>query len=346
MAVLGGRRLALVISVIAALLLAAAAIAVAVLRPSGLEGTTAPPTTGAPATTAGPLAGSSPSVSVAPGEPSPTTTDEPGGLVPPPAPGATIEPPGAPAGPAQEPANPSELPAPAPPPQPGSLVPSPQPVPAPSNALPDALRGLDIERIPTTRRIAALTFDAGAGSAGLAPILATLRSEQVAATFFVTGQWALGNPTGVAEIAAAGHRLANHSMTHPAFRGLSDAQIASELVRAQAAILAGGADPRPLFRFPYGDRDARTISAVNANGYAAVRWTVDSLGWQGTMGGTRGPGFVVSRVMGAEQPGMIVLMHVGSHPEDGSTLDADALPALIAQLRAAGYSFVTLDVLL
>jgi hypothetical protein len=41
-----------------------------------------------------------------------------------------------------------------------------------------------------------------------------------------------------------------------------------------------------------------------------------------------------------------VLLHAGSHPDDGSTLDADALPEVIAQLRAAGYGFVTLDVLL
>jgi hypothetical protein len=32
-----------------------------------------------------------------------------------------------------------------------------------------------------------------------------------------------------------------------------------------------GADPRPLFRFPYGDRDTRTIRAVNATGYLPVR---------------------------------------------------------------------------
>ena len=326
MAVLAGRRLALVISVIVALLIAAAAIAVAVavLSPGPSGGTTAPP--------------------VATGTPSPTASGKPSGSpTPPPVTGSAT--PGGPGPTPQEP-GPSDIPAPAPPPQPGSQVPSPQPAPPASAALPAALRGLDVERIPTTQRIAALTFDAGASSAGLASILETLRAERVPATFFVTGQWAAGNPDGVAQIVAAGHRLGNHSMTHPAFRSLNDAEIGSELVRAQAAILAGGADPRPLFRFPYGDRDARTIAAVNAHGYAAVRWTVDSLGWQGTMDGTRRPDFVVSRVMGAAQPGMIVLMHVGSHPVDGSTLDADALPALIAQLRAAGYSFVTLDALL
>lgn len=44
-------------------------------------------------------------------------------------------------------------------------------------------------------------------------------------------------------------------------------------------------------------------------------------------------------------PGEIVLMHVGSHPTDHSTLDANALPRVISGLRAAGYGFVTLDAL-
>jgi peptidoglycan/xylan/chitin deacetylase (PgdA/CDA1 family) len=37
-----------------------------------------------------------------------------------------------------------------------------------------------------------------------------------------------------------------------------------------------------------------------------------------------------------------VLMHVGSHPTDGSMLDADALPRIISGLRDRGYRFVTL----
>jgi peptidoglycan/xylan/chitin deacetylase (PgdA/CDA1 family) len=52
---------------------------------------------------------------------------------------------------------------------------------------------------------------------------------------------------------------------------------------------------------------------------------------------------VVNRVLAAARPGEIVLMHVGSHPTDGSTLDASALPKVISGLRAKGYSFVTLE---
>jgi hypothetical protein len=39
-------------------------------------------------------------------------------------------------------------------------------------------------------------------------------------------------------------------------------------------------------------------------------------------------------------------MHVGSHATDGSTLDAESLPNMIAELRARNYCFLTLDDLL
>ena len=51
----------------------------------------------------------------------------------------------------------------------------------------------------------------------------------------------------------------------------------------------------------------------------------------------------ITRVLGAARPGEIVLMHVGANPDDGTTLDAAALPSVISGLRARGYGFVTLD---
>ncbi len=114
---------------------------------------------------------------------------------------------------------------------------------------------------------------------------------------------------------------------------------------AQQAILrVNGADTRPLFRFPYGDVNSRVLADVNRLGYVAVRWTVDSLGWEGTSGG-QSVQSVINRVLAAAQPGEIVLLHLGSNPDDGTTLDAAALPAIIDGLRARGYGFVTLQAL-
>lgn len=214
------------------------------------------------------------------------------------------------------------------------------------DAVPPGLLGQDIERIPTSSRIVALTFDAGANGNAVPSILATLAREHVPGTFFLTGTFVRQFPDATRSITAAGHRLANHSATHPEFTSLTSDQIRDEVRSAERAIRdATGADPRPFFRFPFGDRDTRTIQVVNDLGYVPVRWTVDTLGWQGTSGG-RSAAEVVQRVVDRATAGEIVLMHVGSHPTDGSTLDADALPEIIARLRSAGYQFVSLDALL
>lgn len=234
---------------------------------------------------------------------------------------------------------------PAGPTSPGTARP-PQPTrPGSSTGFPVALRGVDLERIPTARRVVAFTFDAGANADAVPSILDTLRRERITATFFLTGDFAADFPGAARSIVAAGHRLGNHSVSHPHFPPLTDARLREEVLGAERTLVAvTGASPKPLFRFPYGDRDARTIRAVNGMGYVAVRWTVDSLGWQGLE--RQSAAGVAERVLAAARPGQIVLMHVGSHPGDRSTLDADALPAVIAGLRRQGYGFVTLDTLL
>jgi peptidoglycan/xylan/chitin deacetylase (PgdA/CDA1 family) len=209
--------------------------------------------------------------------------------------------------------------------------------------IPVGLMGQDITAIPTTQKVVALTFDAGANADGLASILSTLSSRHVTATFFLTGQWAARYPSSAKVLVAGGYRLGNHTDTHPYLTKLTDSAITSQLVTARSKILAaGGTDPRPLFRFPYGDRNSHTISVVNRAGYIAVRWTVDSLGWKGTSGG-QSTATVVNRVVAAARPGEIVLMHVGSNPDDHTTLDANALPTVIERLEGLGYRFVTLD---
>jgi peptidoglycan/xylan/chitin deacetylase (PgdA/CDA1 family) len=211
---------------------------------------------------------------------------------------------------------------------------------------PADLAGKDVERLPTDRKVAALTFDAGANADAVPAILATLSRERITGTFFLTGDFVTRYPDAARQITRAGHLIGNHSATHPAFTGLALARIRSEVEGAAQSIrTVTGVDPRPLFRFPFGDRDARAIAAVNGLGYVPVRWTVDAVGWQGTMNGTRTVSYTIGRVLQAVTPGMIVLMHVGSNPADHSTLDADALPAVIAGLRQRGYDFVTLAML-
>ena len=216
---------------------------------------------------------------------------------------------------------------------------------AAAQPLPPGLGGRNWTAIPAAPKVVALTFDAGANADGVPSILATLGKYHVPATFFLTGNFVRDFPSASKAIAAAGERIGDHSVSHPYFTKLTDAQILDQVLTAQAQIKqVTGADPWPWFRFPYGDYNPHTISVVNSAGFVPVGWTVDTLGWEGTSGGITTQ-TVLNRVLASARPGEIVLMHCGSNPDDHSTLDAAALPAVIQNLQARGYSFVTIDAL-
>ena len=210
----------------------------------------------------------------------------------------------------------------------------------PLTAVRHQLRGEIRDRLATSRRVVALTFDAGADDAGAPKIVRALTRAHAAATFFMTGRWAQLYPHWARRISAR-YPIGNHTYDHTDLLSLSSARVARELRLATAAIKhATGRSPAALFRFPYGSSSASTLAVVNHLGYTAVGWTVDTLGWEGT---TQGQSLhsVIARVLDHLQPGEIILMHVGANPNDHSTLDADALPTILAKIRARGYTFAT-----
>jgi peptidoglycan/xylan/chitin deacetylase (PgdA/CDA1 family) len=191
------------------------------------------------------------------------------------------------------------------------------------------------------RRLAALTFDAGADTGFASQILDVLAGAHVPATFGLTGRWAEANPALATRIASEGHQLVNHTYDHRSFTGVSarpavtsSAERRDQLDRTDAILeRLTGRSSRPWFRPPYGDYDASVNADVGAAGYAYnVLWTVDSLGWQGLSMGA-----ITDRCLERAEPGVIYLFHVGA-----ASQDAAALPAIIAGLRERGYSFGTL----
>jgi peptidoglycan/xylan/chitin deacetylase (PgdA/CDA1 family) len=206
-------------------------------------------------------------------------------------------------------------------------------------ALPPAVVAGEVVRLPTRRHVVALTFDGGGNAEGAKGVLAVLRREHAPGTFFLTGHFVRSYPL-LARVIGRRYAVANHTVNHLDLRRLSTAAATREITRAQTMILhATGRDPRPLFRFPYGARDTRTLGIVRRLGYVSVRWTVDTWGWMGlSMQSVAG---AQRRVLANLVPGEIVLMHLGSS-RDGSTIDSRALPGVISAVRARGYRFVTL----
>jgi peptidoglycan/xylan/chitin deacetylase (PgdA/CDA1 family) len=157
----------------------------------------------------------------------------------------------------------------------------------------------------------------------------------------MTGRWAELYPQWARRIAAR-YPIGNHTFDHQDLLTLAPQAVTRELLTAGDAIQrATGHRPLALFRFPYGSSSTTTLALVNRLGYTAVGWTVDTLGWEGT-GMGQSANSVFTRAIRHLQPGEILLMHVGSAP-DNSTLDADALAQIIPAIRARGYQFVTLS---
>jgi peptidoglycan-N-acetylglucosamine deacetylase len=215
--------------------------------------------------------------------------------------------------------------------------------PASSTTTPAASgQAVVVTRGNSARPVIALTFDAGSDCGNTGAILNTLATNDITATFALTGAWVERCPADAAGIGRGGHLVMNHSYSHPSFTGLSTRtahltteEIIDQVNRAEAAILtATGHTPRPWFRPPYGDQDAAANAALARAGYRYdVLWTVDSLGWKSVMSEQ-----VVTNVLSKTGNGAIVLMHVGA-----ASTDHLALQAVIDAVRARGLSFGTVD---
>jgi peptidoglycan/xylan/chitin deacetylase (PgdA/CDA1 family) len=185
--------------------------------------------------------------------------------------------------------------------------------------------------------LVALTFDAGAAAGSVQELLDVLSDRGVRSTFFVTGAFADRYPGVVERVIADGHELANHSYSHPDFRGLSDEGMRTELRRASASLhIAAGVAETPLWRPPFGGRDERVLRVVEQEGFRSIYWTFDSGDW--IEGATTER--VRSTVLGKAEAGAIVVHHVSP------AATARAMPAVIDELRRRGLEPVTVSELL
>ena len=170
-------------------------------------------------------------------------------------------------------------------------------------------------------------------------IVATLARHGIRATFFIQGRWAEAEPGSVRSIVDAGHLVGHHSHYHARMPLLTDPGLADDLADgASAVIAAGGSDPRPWFRCPFGAGadDPRVLAAVAAAGYRHVGWHVAADDWEPA----RTKAVIVDEVVDgvlAHGDGAVVLFH--SWPE----VTPRALDAVVERLVAAGAEFCRID---
>jgi len=201
------------------------------------------------------------------------------------------------------------------------------------------LFGPTIRRTGNPRTIA-LTFDDGPNPHATPRLLRLLEAHGVRATFFLIGGFVRACPGLVAEIAARGHVIGNHTDTHPSLLMLSPRRIADELSRCQDAI-ESACRLRPVWmRPPFGFRGPQLSAVVRGAGFRGVvmwsRWAWD---WKPQP---------LTRTIARLRPvcgGDIVVLHDGDYRHLGADRHPTvaALEHCLPLWRDAGFQFVTLD---
>lgn len=186
-----------------------------------------------------------------------------------------------------------------------------------------------------------LTFDDGPHKAYTEEIVAILKRYDVPGVFFEVGRNlgnldAQGKPT-LAPLAKISHSLmeegyavGNHSLTHAQLSKTTGAALRSQVLDTDTLLRAVDDKRAPLFRFPYGARNAEGLQLLGEAGLKSIMWNIDSMDWADPV-----PESIVQRVLdqvNKEQRG-IVLFH------DIHDRAVKALPQILDRLIADGYQF-------
>ncbi|MEU4250676.1 polysaccharide deacetylase family protein [Amycolatopsis sp. NPDC026612] len=195
-----------------------------------------------------------------------------------------------------------------------------------------------VDRVDTTEKIVAITFDDGPAPAGTQAILDTLRSREVPATFFLIGREIAAHPGLAHDIAAAGHEIGNHSFSHDRMIGVTPAWVADEVEATDALIRTTGYTGEILFRPPNGKKLFALPHYLAEHHRTTITWDVapDS-------DGAPDAATITSATVDQVRPGSIVLLH-GMYPAREET--RAAIGPVIDRLKQRGYRFVTVSQLL
>lgn len=185
----------------------------------------------------------------------------------------------------------------------------------------------------------ALTFDDGPNPPRTEQVLEILASRNVRATFFVIGKWVDRFPQSFARIVQAGHVIGNHSYLHAPDVGDFD--------RAEATIANITGRPSQFLRVPsFWFHICLQSPLALSSAIKIVDADVNPADWSQT-----NPAEILRRALDAEQlaNGSIIDLHDGAETENDAVRLArplpmiEALPTLIDEIQARGFSLVGLD---
>jgi peptidoglycan/xylan/chitin deacetylase (PgdA/CDA1 family) len=192
----------------------------------------------------------------------------------------------------------------------------------------------------------ALTFDDGPNDAATPELLDVLARHGVRATFFVMGDYARLRPEIARQVAAAGHLLGNHTMSHPKLSVQAAARVRQELADCNAVLEDISGAAVHFFRPPFGARRPMVLRAARELGLTPVMWNVTGYDWEpiGVDGILKNldAGIVRNRRRGRASN---LLLHDGSHRGMGwARMDTvRAVDRLLSAHAGTDTRFVTVD---
>jgi peptidoglycan/xylan/chitin deacetylase (PgdA/CDA1 family)/uncharacterized caspase-like protein len=186
-----------------------------------------------------------------------------------------------------------------------------------------------------------LTFDDGPHPRYTDRILEILRQHRIKSVFFELGvNLATVNhnriqptraSTATRHLIEAGYAVGSHGFSHQVLPQMSDSQIGAEIDQTNRLLHAVANVETPLFRPPYGERDARVLAAIEAHRMRSILWNIDSKDWADPIAKS-----IANRVIAQARRSDhgIILLH------DIHERTIDALPLIIDTLQNEGYRFL------
>lgn len=184
-----------------------------------------------------------------------------------------------------------------------------------------------------TGKVLALTFDDGPNPTYTPRVLDILEEKGVTAAFCTIGAQVQEHPELVRRIVDDGHQLCNHTLHH--VEGLETKPretVEAEVHGGRDAIVDVTGEPPAFYRPPGGSLGPVIYEVTEENDEVVLYWSIDPLDWQKPSRDE-----LVLNVVSQLRPGGIILLHDGGGDREATIA---ALPAIIDEARALGYTFV------
>lgn len=194
-------------------------------------------------------------------------------------------------------------------------------------------------------KVIALTFDDGPWDKQTDEVLDILEENGAKATFFTVGQCISGHEAELQRAASMGCEIGTHTWDHAEGSGqgvslikMSSDERKQEVTKGLEAITkATGQEASTIFRCPGGNYDTSVATDLEGIVTAEIGWNIDTTDWK-----KPGASVIAQRIQSAG-PGNIILMHDGGGDRSQTI---EGLRQALPQLKAQGYSFVTVQELI